>query len=257
MQNFFGKKTFKNLLSIMYSPWLPPYLSICASGFILGAVAMMSIMWILFYSMGILQSIIWAALGSYLLFGFVMFHLSEFTCAVLYRPHDCNPDSFLFFHSYAWLIAHGCAWFELIVRLIIFGAEEQWSVWRIVVGAILCVFFYSFRVKAMVDCGSNFSFQIEEVHRTTHQLVTNGIYKTLRHPSYFGSFWYFLSVQFLAGNWVCLVLFFFVLRYFFKDRIADEEQILESAEFFGEKYTEYKKSSYVGIPILNTPPFFV
>ena len=246
----------KGLVKIMYEPWLPPYLSIAVSGFVLGTVTTASLMWFFLYAIGSIQSIAWVGLGAYLLFGFVMFHASEFACAIIFRPHDCSPDSFLFFHSYAWIIAHACAWLELIIRAILYGGHDQWNIPRVMIGSILCVFFYWFRVKAMVDCGSNFSFQVETRHRATHELVTSGIYSTLRHPSYFGSFWYFLSVQIVAGNWVCFVLFFFVLRFFFADRIAGEEEILESEEFFGEKYTEYKKSSWIGIPVLNSPPFF-
>lgn len=246
-----------NFLSIFFSPnpILPPYLSIAISGFTLGSVASLSLMWIVLYSIGTLESVAWFGLGAYLLCGFVMFHSAEFACAVLFRPHDCSPDSFLFFHSWAWMIAHGCAWIEIFIRSLIFDSTDQWNVLRVCIASVFCVFFYSFRVKAMIDCGSNFSFQIEREHRNSHVLVTNGIYKTLRHPSYFGSFWFFLSVQLLAGNWVCLVLFFFVLRYFFADRIEDEESVLESEEFFGNQYTEYKKNSWIGIPVLNRPPF--
>ena len=248
----------KGLVRIMTEPWLPPFLSIAVSGFVLGTVFTLCLMWFFLYAIGSIESIAWVGLGAYLLFGFVMFHASEFACAILFRPHDCSPDSFLFFHSYAWIIAHTCAWLELFIRFFFVAAtaQDQWNLPRIIIGSILCIFFYWFRVQAMVDCGSNFSFQIETSHRTTHQLVTTGIYSKLRHPSYFGSFWYFLSVQLIAGNWVCFVLFFFVLRFFFSDRIAGEEEILESEEFFGEKYKEYKKSSWIGIPVLNTPPFF-
>ena len=245
------------LAPLTNGPWMPPYLSICVSGFVLGAAAATSVLVIGLYVAGAISNFAWVGVSVYTLVTLVMFHGLEFACAVLYRPHDSSPDSFLFFHSHAFLAAHAAAWTELLVRSFWLGTDSAASAWwRIALFAILSVGFYGIRVKAMVDAGSNFSFIIETSKRPTHRLVTTGMYATLRHPSYFGSFWYFLCTQAMAGNWVCLLMFAIVLRRFFKERIEEEEQLLEGADFFGEEYTVYKKTSIVGIPILNAPPFF-
>jgi protein-S-isoprenylcysteine O-methyltransferase len=241
--------------ALAYRPWLPPYLSIACSGAILGGAAVFSMMLIAQYFLGVIHSLAWVGLAFYILVSFVVFHSAEFTCAVLFRPHDTQPDSFLFFHSVAFLIAQTVAWIELFTRWHFYG-DAQWSWWRMLFFAALALAFYWVRVQAMIDAADNFSFKVEVERRETHRLVRTGVFARLRHPSYFGSFYYFVMTQVMAGNWLCVVLFIGVLRFFFQRRIETEEALLESDEFFGEEYTEYKRTTSVGLPLLNKYPFF-
>lgn len=75
------------------------------------------------------------------------------------------------------------------------------------------------RSMAMARAGSNFNHTVQMHKREGHELVTGGIYGLLRHPSYFGFWWWGLGTQVILGNGVCLVGYAIVLWRFFRDRI--------------------------------------
>lgn len=123
------------------------------------------------------------------------------------------------------------------------------------------------RSVAMAQAGSNFNHTVQVTRREGHVLVTGGVYSVLRHPSYFGFFWWGLGTQLVLGNGVCFVAYAVVLWRFFSGRIwskfyffflllvlglcanrfvIGEEKFLVA--FFGEEYERYRKRSWVGIP---------
>jgi hypothetical protein len=63
----------------------------------------------------------------------------------------------------------------------------------------------------------NKDHQIETVKTNKHVLVTNGIYKIFRHPSYFGWFVYTVSLQLMMSNFISTILFTYVSWRFFDD----------------------------------------
>ena len=81
-------------------------------------------------------------------------------------------------------------------------------------------------------------------------MVTSGLYAYIRHPSYFGWFWRTSVCQIVLMNPICFVAFIVVTWRFFEDRIKEEEELLESEEFFGQKYTNYKRRVPTYIPFL-------
>lgn len=83
----------------------------------------------------------------------------------------------------------------------------------------------------------------------SHELVTGGVYAYLRHPSYFGFFWWGLGTQLLLGNGICFVGYAVVLWRFFSERIAKEEELLVG--FFGAEYEGYRRRTRVGIPFIR------
>ena len=98
----------------------------------------------------------------------------------------------------------------------------------------------------MLTAGSNFSHVVRHTKASSHQLVTTGIYSVLRHPSYFGYFWWAIGTQLMCGNVVCLLGYAFVLFRFFDRRIKGEEELL--VKFFGVEYLTYRGRTWVGIP---------
>ncbi|CAN0535280.1 unnamed protein product, partial [Ectocarpus sp. 8 AP-2014] len=62
-------------------------------------------------------------------------------------------------------------------------------------GVALALIGHWFRVGAMWTAGSNFNHEIMQRREESHQLVTSGVYRFLRHPSYFGWFWWSLGTQ--------------------------------------------------------------
>jgi protein-S-isoprenylcysteine O-methyltransferase len=72
---------------------------------------------------------------------------------------------------------------------------------------------------AMWTCKSNFNHVIMERRDEGHELVTHGVYKHLRHPSYFGWFWWCVGTQCLLCNPVCVVAHAVAAWDFFRKRI--------------------------------------
>ena len=71
----------------------------------------------------------------------------------------------------------------------------------------------------------------------------------LRHPSYFGFFWWGIGTQLVCGNTLCLAGYAVVLWRFFSRRIEGEEGLL--VRFFGDEYVRYRDRTWVGIPGLK------
>ena len=94
------------------------------------------------------------------------------------------------------------------------------------------------------DWRDNWSVSLEI--RDGHQLVTNGVYRLIRHPMY-SSFWLWgiaqgtLLQNWLAG-WVFLVAF--ALMYFLRTPRVEEMM----SERFGDEYREYKSRTGRLIP---------
>lgn len=100
----------------------------------------------------------------------------------------------------------------------------------------------------MSQAGSNFNHTVQQQRKSGHELVTQGLYGVLRHPSYFGFWWWGLGTQMVLGNAICFVGYAVVLWRFFSGRIEKEEELL--VRFFGEKYVEYRERTTVGIPFI-------
>ena len=93
------------------------------------------------------------------------------------------------------------------------------------------------RLMAFFTAKSNFTHLVQSQRRPKHQLVTNGIYKYIRHPGYLGFFIFSVSSMLFIKNYFCFVAYFFVLRGFFKERMEYEEYTL--MHFFPE-YEAYR-----------------
>ena len=217
----------------------------------LGAVSIVMICSPLFFAE---RESLWVpALGTYLLVCVVYYHMAEFLIAALYRPHDTHPEAFLIGQSREYVIASCAALVEFLVEVAL--VPDSWKLFSLSQSSVVCFGllafgFYTIRVLAMVQCGANFSLQIETVHRSDHVLVQHGVYRYLRHPSYFGWFWRTVFSQFLLMNPICSVGFILVSWRFFDQRISAEEELLASDEFFGSKYADYAKVTPTGIPFI-------
>lgn len=78
-----------------------------------------------------------------------------------------------------------------------------------------------------------------------HQLSNS----LLRHPSYFGFYYWALGSQLMMMNPVCFVGFAAALHHFFSERIQYEEQLL--VRFFGQDYKAYQARTQTGIPLIR------
>lgn len=74
----------------------------------------------------------------------------------------------------------------------------------------------------MAHAGTNFSHVVVMNREQDHVLVKTGIYAYIRHPSYFGFFWWGMGTQFMLGNPICAVGYALALWKFFSSRIRGE-----------------------------------
>lgn len=68
----------------------------------------------------------------------------------------------------------------------------------------------------------------------------------LRHPSYFGWFYWSVGTQLLLCNPLCTAAYAYAAWTFFSGRIPYEEALL--VDFYGAEYVQYARSTVIGIP---------
>lgn len=117
------------------------------------------------------------------------------------------------------------------------------------IGLCLVLFGELFRKLAMYTAGTNFNHYVQETHHKDHILVTSGVYSLVRHPSYFGWFYWSVGTQILLANPICIVLYALASWKFFESRIKFEEYYL--IRFFGRQYTDYQKRVPSGVPFVQ------
>lgn len=178
-----------------------------------------------------------------------IYHWSEFLVTCVYHPHLASFDSFLVNQSLQYGIALVVSWGEFWVTSLLAPRLKSDSLldpaitWM---GIGLIVLGQTCRTMSMIQAGPGFTHQIAFERAARHELVTHGVYKYLRHPGYFGWFYWSLGTQLLLGNPICLVCYFMVARSFFVGRIPVEEEQLYM--LFGDEYLAYKARTIIGIP---------
>jgi protein-S-isoprenylcysteine O-methyltransferase len=176
------------------------------------------------------------------------FHLLEFFVTALYNPTEASSDSFLVNHSKAYTAAFLLATTEFWIRFWFFPSAPNRNV--TLVGIPLVMLAQYIRSMAMKTCGESFNHFIQTAKKDNHILVTNGIYKILRHPSYVGFFYYSIGTQVILHNYICTLLFALAGWSFFSRRIPYEERSL--IHLFGDAYLEYANGTYMGIPFISS-----
>ncbi|CAK7217762.1 farnesyl cysteine-carboxyl methyltransferase [Sporothrix curviconia] len=192
-----------------------------------------------------------------------VFHFLEFWTTARYNTQATTVDSFLLTANWpAYAIAHLAASVECFLRYTLLQHAPSLFFWLpssvqpllparttvMLLGLVVVAVGQAVRTAAMVQAGRSFNHTIQRKRATSHALVTDGIYAWLRHPSYFGFFWWALGTQLVLGNAVCLLGYTAVLWRFFSMRIRHEEQLL--IRFFGDDYVQYQKRVGVKIPFI-------
>lgn len=181
------------------------------------------------------------------------FHFLEFWTTARYNTREAEVSSFLLTANWpAYAIAHAAAFTECLLTDVFFPSSS-WAPWGLGqlgmwMGLALVVIGQVVRSAAMVQAGPSFNHIVQQTQRREHVLVTTGIYGSLRHPSYFGFFWWGLGTQLAMGNVLCFFAYAAVLWKFFSTRIAHEEVFL--VKFFGQEYVDYRKNVGTKIPFV-------
>ncbi|EEP75966.1 hypothetical protein UREG_00813 [Uncinocarpus reesii 1704] len=157
-----------------------------------------------------------------------LFHFLEYYVTARYNNYFAKISAFLLTQNgMAYNIAHGSAVVECLLAhtflpdryFQLTGAVFGGIKYQVMLGLALMVVGQIVRSLAMVQAGVSFTHTIQHHRREEHRLVKDGIYSILRHPSYFGFFWWGLGTQLVLGNTVCFLGYAVVLWEFFSSRI--------------------------------------
>jgi protein-S-isoprenylcysteine O-methyltransferase Ste14 len=89
--------------------------------------------------------------------------------------------------------------------------------------------------RSHADLGTNWSITLEV--REKHQLVTQGIYHTVRHPMYSALLLYSLGQALVVPNWIAGPSYGVAMAILFAFRLGPEERMM--LEEFGKDYEAY------------------
>lgn len=182
------------------------------------------------------------------------FHALEFLVTARYNPRTATAESYLITHSKAYTIAAVASWAEfwletLLLTPSITPVTGYFGGFVLLVGAVLVIGGQALRSLGMITAGSSFNHIVQDEHDGNQVLVTHGVYQTLRHPAYFGWFWWSVGTQIVLMNPICICAYAYASWKFFQNRIPYEEAAL--IKMFGEKYVDYRKRTMIGIPFIK------
>jgi|SRR5437762_3599775 len=89
--------------------------------------------------------------------------------------------------------------------------------------------------RSHVDLGTNWSITLEV--REQHRLITQGVYRWIRHPMYSALVLYALGLALVIPNWVAGPSNLIAFAVLFVLRVSAEEKMM--AEQFGDEYAAY------------------
>ncbi|ORX89520.1 farnesyl cysteine-carboxyl methyltransferase, mediates the carboxyl methylation step during C-termin [Basidiobolus meristosporus CBS 931.73] len=207
------------------------------------------------FGLGILCLTDFWQIGGYILCLSIFHHL-EYLLTALYKPENLQLDSYLLNHSTAYTIAIFVGLFEYFLEDFSFLSQKNTPGFVRWVSILLVLCGQIIRTLAMHTAKASFNHQVVDYKAQEHVLVTWGIYKYLRHPSYFGFYVWSVGMQLLLANPISLLLYLYALNRFFAGRIVYEEITLH--RFFGQKYKDYCSETWTWLPLVypkkNCPP---
>jgi protein-S-isoprenylcysteine O-methyltransferase Ste14 len=90
--------------------------------------------------------------------------------------------------------------------------------------------------RSHADLGQNWSVTLEV--RKEHQLVTHGVYRSIRHPMYLAIWLWCIAQGLLLPNWLAGWSAFVTFSAMYFLRMPREERMM--CEFFGDEYRAYR-----------------
>ena len=127
-----------------------------------------------------------------------------------------------------------------------FGICAFYNIEVSIIGIILAIFGFFIRFFALSTLGKFFTRTLREVEE--HKLVTNGIYKRLRHPGYLANILLFIGMSLMMQNGLAIITILILFISAYSYRIHVEEKMLIG--IFGEEYLEYQKRSKKLLPFV-------
>ena len=142
------------------------------------------------------------------------------------------------------------AWVGFIIPLIWVASPVFWfaeyalDLGPLVAGVVWLVIGLWFFYRSHADLGTNWSITLEV--REQHQLITQGVYRCIRHPMYLALALYSIGQALIIPNWVAgpsnLIAFAILCAL----RVHAEEKMM--VEKFGDEYAAYSARTKRLIP---------
>ena len=176
------------------------------------------------------------------------FHYSEYLSVAMFNPRYIKMDAFLLTHSREYGIALVASLVEMCLESY-FAPVMKGNLVVISCGILLTASGEFIRKFAMYTAGAAFTHLVSTHKESGHKLVTRGLYKYCRHPSYVGWTLWSIGTQVILANPICVVLYACAVLTFYSERIHDEEFHL--VRFFGEQYVQYQKRVPIGLPFIK------
>jgi len=125
-----------------------------------------------------------------------------------------------------------------------YGTIESYYPYVSFVGFLIIIAGMSIRLIAIKTLNTHFTYAVKILDN--HQLITSGIYKYIRHPSYSGQLLIILGSGIAFSNYVSIVIIFIPFFLAVLYRISIEETVLMN--YFTDAYLEYRKKTKLLIP---------
>ena len=106
----------------------------------------------------------------------------------------------------------------------------------LVTGSVLLALGLWLFQRSHADLGANWSLSLEV--RENHQLVTNGVYRWIRHPMYLSLLIYGVGQALVVPNWFAGPSYGAAMLLIFAFRLVPEERMM--LEHFGKAYEDYR-----------------
>lgn len=177
----------------------------------------------------------------------VFYHIAEYLLQLHFHPETTTISSLLI--TKAILLAYSVGVCEYFIESCLIETKGDMNSIFFWAGIIMTFVGLFIRFAAILTAGKSFTHLVSYRKKKDHVLVTGGIYKYFRHPSYFGFFLFAVGTQVMLKNPISIIGFSIVLWAFFDDRIKDEEIYL--VEFFGKDYEEYRARTPTRIPFIK------
>jgi len=113
-------------------------------------------------------------------------------------------------------------------------------------GIVLAAGGFLIRVVAMRTLGEFFTRTLRI--REKHRVISEGIYRRVRHPGYLGTILFFVGSGIATANFITTLLILAAILPTFVRRIAVEERML--TDQLGKDYSEYKAKTWKLIPFV-------
>ncbi len=118
-------------------------------------------------------------------------------------------------------------------------ADYRLPAWLGWLGALIQVAGLYVFYRAHTDLKSNWSSSVEIYQG--HTLVTDGIYRTVRHPMYASQLLMAVAQALLLPNWLAGPISLVVFAVFYRLRVPAEEQMM--LDTFGDQYRAYLQTT--------------